>query len=64
MVITLRISSFLESVYWGDKLKKKELSGFQASKRGGGMKVILKEEEGRVVLIGEAVTVLNGHIFI
>ncbi|OGG03092.1 MAG: oxidoreductase [Candidatus Glassbacteria bacterium RIFCSPLOWO2_12_FULL_58_11] len=46
--------------YWADKLGKEELTGFQASARGGVVQVRLGE--GRVYLGGEAVTVLRGTL--
>jgi PhzF family phenazine biosynthesis protein len=46
--------------YWGAKLGKEELSGYQASPRGGTVRVVLRGE--RVGLIGRAVTVLRGTI--
>ena len=44
--------------YWGGRMKKKEMVGFQASKRGGFVSVRL--EDDRVYLTGEAVTVMEG----
>lgn len=46
--------------FWGKRLGKKELVGFQASPRGGVVKVRLEGE--RVVLGGKAVTVLAGEL--
>ena len=46
--------------YWGGKLKKTELVGFQASARGGVVRVTLAGE--RVLLGGQAVTVLRGTL--
>ena len=48
------------SEYWGEKLDKSELTGFQASERGGVVRV--KLADGRVKLIGRAVTVTTGHL--
>lgn len=42
--------------YWGRRLNKTELTGFQASKRGGTVRMRLEEKE-RVILMGQAVTV-------
>jgi len=50
------------SVYWGKKLNKKKMLGFQASKRGGDVGVELVEND-RVMLEGNEVTVLKGEIF-
>ncbi|MDH4226740.1 MAG: PhzF family phenazine biosynthesis protein [Deltaproteobacteria bacterium] len=44
--------------YWGPKLNKIELTGYQASKRGGYVKV--KLGSSRVKLLGSAVTVMSG----
>jgi predicted PhzF superfamily epimerase YddE/YHI9 len=44
--------------YWGAKLGRRELVGFQASQRGGVVCVALALE--RVILRGVAVTVLRG----
>jgi predicted PhzF superfamily epimerase YddE/YHI9 len=46
--------------YWGTKLEKKELVGWQASARGG--EVRMKWNGDRVVLSGQAVTVLRGEL--
>lgn len=49
--------------YWGNVLNKVEMKAYQASDRGGEM--ILKIlAENRVELIGQAVVVLKGEIFI
>ena len=48
--------------YWAQKLGKNEMVGFQASLRGGVVKVILRGD--RVLLGGQAVTVVNGQLFI
>ncbi|KAG5186768.1 hypothetical protein JKP88DRAFT_288513 [Tribonema minus] len=42
--------------YWADKLGRDELTGYQASKRGGTVRMTLRRGEGRVVLGGRAVT--------
>ena len=46
--------------YWAGKLGKKELNAFQASARGGFLRVRVEGE--RVRLIGQAVTVLRGEL--
>lgn len=46
--------------YWQTKLNKKELTAYQASNRGG--IIHIRVENGRVVLGGEAVTVLKGEL--
>ncbi|MEW4530475.1 PhzF family phenazine biosynthesis protein [Maioricimonas sp. JC845] len=46
--------------YWADRLGKTELSAHQASERGGDVKVRIAGD--RVVLGGEAVTVLRGEL--
>jgi len=45
--------------FWGKKLNKNELTGYQASERGGFVRVRLGGE--RVFLSGQAVTVLKGE---
>lgn len=46
--------------YWAQKLGKTEMVGYQASARGGVVKVELRGE--RVMLYGQAVTVLRGEL--
>jgi PhzF family phenazine biosynthesis protein len=46
--------------YWGARLGKTELQGYQASRRGGWVRVRLEGE--RVALLGQAVTVLHGEL--
>jgi PhzF family phenazine biosynthesis protein len=46
--------------YWSAKLGKKEMVGYQASARGGVVKV--RMEGDRVILGGQAVTVLRGEL--
>jgi PhzF family phenazine biosynthesis protein len=46
--------------YWGAKLGKDELLAYQASARGGELRLRLRGE--RIVLAGEAVTVLRGEL--
>jgi len=48
--------------YWAEKLGKNELVGYQASERGGVVRVRVGEDGNRVVLGGEAVTVLKGEL--
>lgn len=48
--------------YWENKLDKNTFTAFQASKRGGELKV--KISDGRVFLSGEAVTVLKGAMYL
>ncbi len=48
--------------FWAARLGKNELSAFQASARGGSMR--LRVSGGRVVLAGQAVTVLRGSLAI
>jgi PhzF family phenazine biosynthesis protein len=49
--------------YWSKILDKKEMVAFQASKRGGVLTVRVSSDE-RVEIIGNAVIVLKGNIFI
>jgi predicted PhzF superfamily epimerase YddE/YHI9 len=46
--------------YWGAKLGRSEMTGFQASARGGVVRV--RVEGDRVILGGQAVTVLRGDL--
>lgn len=46
--------------YWGERLEKSELVGYQASPRGGVVRVRLRRD--RVALGGRAVTVLRGEL--
>ena len=46
--------------FWGERLGKSELRAYQASARGGEVRVRLAGE--RVLLGGEAVTVLRGEL--
>ena len=46
--------------YWAKQLGRSELTGFQASARGGVVRVELKGE--RVLLAGKARTVVRGHL--
>ena len=46
--------------YWGDKLGKRDLVGYQASGRGGIVRVGVRGD--RVLLGGQAVTVLRGEL--
>ena len=46
--------------YWGAKLSKEEMVGYQASKRGGVVRVRLVGD--RVILGGQAVTVVRGEL--
>ncbi len=46
--------------YWGQRLGKQTLVGYQASARGGLVRVSLQGE--RVLLGGQAVTVLRGEL--
>jgi PhzF family phenazine biosynthesis protein len=46
--------------YWSSRLRRKEMTGYQASARGG---IVGVEDRGdRVVLLGTAVTVLEGRL--
>jgi PhzF family phenazine biosynthesis protein len=50
------------SEWWGEKLGKAEMVGFQASERGGVVKVV--RDSGRVKLVGRAVTVSRGELLV
>jgi PhzF family phenazine biosynthesis protein len=47
--------------YWSNRLKKKEMLAYQASARGGVIKIRVGDD-GRVNLGGQAVTVLQGEL--
>jgi predicted PhzF superfamily epimerase YddE/YHI9 len=46
--------------YWSERLGKRELTGFQASARGGVVRV--RVDGDRTVLGGRAVTVTSGEL--
>jgi PhzF family phenazine biosynthesis protein len=46
--------------YWAGRLGKQEMVGYQASARGGVVKVAMRDD--RVLLYGQAVTVLRGEL--
>ena len=46
--------------YWGERLGKQAMVGYQASARGGVVKVTLRGE--RVLIGGQAVTVMRGEL--
>ena len=46
--------------YWGERLGKSEFTAFQASARGGVVRVRLQGD--RVILSGQAVTVMTGEL--
>jgi PhzF family phenazine biosynthesis protein len=48
--------------FWAERLGKTEMTAFQASRRGGVVKVLL--EGDRVFLLGQAVTVLRGDLLV
>ena len=48
------------SEWWGERLARAEMTGYQASERGGVVRV--RRANGRVKLIGRAVTVTRGHL--
>jgi PhzF family phenazine biosynthesis protein len=48
--------------WWGEKLGKSEMVGYQASERGGIVRVLRDRAQGRVKLIGRAVTVTTGNL--
>ena len=50
------------SEFWGERLGKREMTGYQASARGGVVRVVRRE--GRVLLIGRAVTVSRGELLV
>ena len=48
--------------YWGEKLKKTELTGFQCSARGGVVRVTVNGD--RVILGGHAVHIFSGNLLV
>jgi PhzF family phenazine biosynthesis protein len=48
--------------WWGEKLGRHEMVGFQASERGGVVRVV--RQDGRVKLIGRAVTISRGELVV
>ncbi|MBU4054859.1 MAG: PhzF family phenazine biosynthesis protein, partial [Proteobacteria bacterium] len=46
--------------YWADKLGEMELTGYQASKRGGIVRCKLAENQ--VLLKGQAITIFRGNL--
>jgi predicted PhzF superfamily epimerase YddE/YHI9 len=48
--------------FWAERLQRRELVGFQASPRGGVVRVTLGD--GRVYLGGQAITVYSGTLFV
>lgn len=48
--------------YWATRLGRRELCCFQASRRGGTVRVVVEPTPGRVHLLGQAVTVLRGEL--
>lgn len=48
--------------YWGTKLGRQEMIGYQASQRGGTVEVVLQDD--RVLLRGPAVTVFKGELLV
>ena len=48
--------------YWSDKLNKKYLSAWQCSKRGGIL--LCENQDDRVLIGGNAVTYMNGYIYV
>jgi PhzF family phenazine biosynthesis protein len=48
------------AAFWGEKLNKTELTGYQASRRGGIVRMSLKGD--RVLLSGQAVMIMKGEV--
>lgn len=48
--------------YWAPRLGRKELLAYQASRRGGTVRVVVEPTPGRVHLFGQAVTTLRGEL--
>ncbi|XP_019441832.1 PREDICTED: uncharacterized protein LOC109346624 isoform X1 [Lupinus angustifolius] len=52
------------ALYWSKKLGKSDFNAYQASPRGGVLKVHLDEQNQRVLLRGKAVTVMEGCLLV
>ncbi|XP_057722688.1 uncharacterized protein LOC130936612 isoform X2 [Arachis stenosperma] len=52
------------ATYWSKKLQKCDFNAYQASSRGGVLKIHLDEQNQRVLLRGKAVTVMEGSILV
>ncbi|XP_031501088.1 uncharacterized protein LOC116264819 [Nymphaea colorata] len=50
--------------YWSSKLGKCKFIAYMASKRGGQLAIQLKEETGRVLIRGQAVTTMVGSLLV
>ncbi|EFH65704.1 phenazine biosynthesis PhzC/PhzF family protein [Arabidopsis lyrata subsp. lyrata] len=50
--------------YWSLKMNKCDFFAYQASSRGGTLKVHLDKEKQRVLLRGKAVTVMEGYVLV
>jgi predicted PhzF superfamily epimerase YddE/YHI9 len=48
--------------YWAPRLGRRELLAYQASRRGGTVRVVVEPTPGRVHLFGQAVTVMRGEL--
>jgi PhzF family phenazine biosynthesis protein len=48
--------------YWGERLGKSSVIGFQASRRGGVVEITLMDE--RIKLAGSAITTLKGELYV
>ncbi|KAF5731520.1 Phenazine biosynthesis PhzC/PhzF protein isoform 2 [Tripterygium wilfordii] len=50
--------------YWSKKLGKNDLTAYQASPRGGILNIHVNEQNHRVLLLGKAVTVMEGSLLV
>ncbi|CAA7056121.1 unnamed protein product [Microthlaspi erraticum] len=50
--------------YWSIKMNKSDFLAYQASSRGGTLKVHLDKEKQRVLLRGKAITVMEGRVLV
>ncbi|HVP73887.1 MAG TPA: PhzF family phenazine biosynthesis protein, partial [Phycisphaerales bacterium] len=50
--------------YWAERLHKTEMTGYQASSRGGIVGVRVRPDDGRVDLIGDAITVMRTQLLV
>lgn len=50
--------------WWGERFERLEMVGYQASERGGVVRVVRSADRARVKLIGRAVTITRGELLV
>ena len=48
--------------YWGERLRKDKMVARQCSRRGGEMGLLMRKDEGRLEISGQAVIFMSGFI--